>query len=1670
MVKQWLLKFSGCILRRGSCLVIFATALMVVTAGLWMARQSGREVDLRMRRDLARQAADIASAVNPVHVKDLSFSADDKASPVFQRLSAQMRDYAGFTGVKTIYTMALRNGQIVFGPESLPEGHPYASPPGTVYQEPSQKDFNIFTTGRPQVQGPVSDEYGTFVTASAPVFDPYSGEVVAVIGIDVEASVWRAAVRRAQWLPAQLTLILLLILLLSGLIIRYRQHHSPERKERRHYTETILSVVFLSLMTWVAAKTADQTGQESRCKSFHQQAQTYAAARAEELNDLQDRLDQLVAFFQSSKNISREEFSSYCNPIIQDEVVTACVWLPAVKRAEIPSFLQKARDAGWPDFSIWQKNKNGINEPVALRPVYYPALYIAPLAGHETAVGYDLYSEPVRHAAMQETLRTGLPTATDPVKLIALTNAPLGFFIFQPVNTSTHQGLAAFAVRPESLLGEAPHHNKKLGIEICLFQLKPRGESVFMAGSSPQCGPACFADAESGLGITVPVFRFGKTYAIRLIPDEAWLADHPLRQGWIAGLLGLLITILFSSVVALITNRHAALERKVESRTAELKISEALRINILTHIGSVVVIIDQDGINRYKSPNIEKWFGWKPDEVVGTSALENVHPADVEAAQKFISNLMTGPDKTGTTECRYRCKDGRYKWIAFTGVNLLHDPDIRGILGNYQDITERRKMAEALSDSEEKFRSAIEGLLVGVVVHDADSNILLSNPQAEKILGLRAGEMVGKNVNDSVWHFVCEDLSRMDVADYPVNKVLSTEAPVVDQILGIQRPNSEQIRWVCVSAVPVFSWKNELDRVVVNFLDITDRKRDEKDLQQREAYLSSIIENQSGLIWLKDTESRFLTVNQVFATACGCQRPADVEGKTDFDVWPAELAEKYHRDDQDVMEKRRAVVIEESICDKGEIRWFETYKAPVFSAQGKVIGTTGYARDITDRKTATEQIEFQAQILEQIKDMITVTDLQGGISYVNDAVCRTLGRSREELLGQPVESFGDDPVQREIVRQTLASGEWCGEVVNRTADGRELILDCRTRIWRDAGGLPAYLVGISSDITGRKKAERKIAEQEQYYRALFAASLDALFIADAQTGQILDANPQAEKLIGRSRDEILQMNQVDLHSDPDAARRSFQTHMREFSDIPILREGDVLHRDGTHIPVEINAGLAEIGGRTVAVGSFHDVRERKAAGQMLMASEKQKDLILNASAENIIYLDLDMKILWGNRTAAGSIGMTPNELVGRHCYELWNGCNEPCRNCPILEAIKTGVPQRGEQVTSDGRIWNLGGYPVLDDNGRVIALVEIGRDVTNERQVEQRIQESEARLSLAAQAAGIGVWDRDVINDVLVWDKRMFEIYGVNPDAFVGAYEAWQRGLHPDDLARAVGEVDAAERGKKAFDTEFRIVRPDGEIRHIKAYAQILRDDFGKPLRMIGVNYDITERKQAEERIRQLAQHLQDVREDERKRLSRELHDDIGQILTAIKIDLVVIKDECTCSGEVKDKMRDMQNLLSEGVQCVHTLCRRLRPGALDDLGLEEALSGLIDDWKQRNHMTCGFHADMDEEGLSDEIRTTIFRMVQEALTNVSRYAGASKVEVNLVADEKMIHVSITDNGCGMEAGAESKPTSFGLLGMRERIEALGGEFFITSASGKWTCIEGSIPLQARGGCIEEIF
>jgi PAS domain S-box-containing protein len=181
-------------------------------------------------------------------------------------------------------------------------------------------------------------------------------------------------------------------------------------------------------------------------------------------------------------------------------------------------------------------------------------------------------------------------------------------------------------------------------------------------------------------------------------------------------------------------------ERKQAEKN--LRESEARQSKMVANIGDVIVIIDQDGINRYKSPNIEKLFGWKPEDVVGASTWDVIHPDDIKSTQKFLEKILREPDTGGKIECRYRCKDGSYKWIEFTGTNLLHDPDIKGLLGNYHNITERKKMEKSLRESEARFKALHNASSGGISIHDKGI-ILDCNEGLSKMTGYSVAELIG---------------------------------------------------------------------------------------------------------------------------------------------------------------------------------------------------------------------------------------------------------------------------------------------------------------------------------------------------------------------------------------------------------------------------------------------------------------------------------------------------------------------------------------------------------------------------------------------------------------------------------------------------------------------------------------------------------------------------------------------------------------------------------------------------------------------------------------------------------------------------------------------------------------------------------------------------------------
>jgi PAS domain S-box-containing protein len=216
-------------------------------------------------------------------------------------------------------------------------------------------------------------------------------------------------------------------------------------------------------------------------------------------------------------------------------------------------------------------------------------------------------------------------------------------------------------------------------------------------------------------------------------------------------------------------------EDRTDQKQAEeaVRKKEALHRKMLANIGDVIVIIDRDGINRYKSPNIEKWFGWKPEDVVGALTWENVHPDDLAPARLFFAGILQKSGEMGTIECRYRCKDGTYKWIEFTGTNLLDDPDIQGVLGNYKDITERknaeadRERLQAQLLQAQKMESV--GRLAGGVAHDFNN-----------MLGVILGHTELALLRTDDQQKLCSDLKE-------IQKAANRSADITKQLLAFAR-------------------------------------------------------------------------------------------------------------------------------------------------------------------------------------------------------------------------------------------------------------------------------------------------------------------------------------------------------------------------------------------------------------------------------------------------------------------------------------------------------------------------------------------------------------------------------------------------------------------------------------------------------------------------------------------------------------------------------------------------------------------------------------------------------------------------------------------------------------------------------------------------------------------
>ena len=359
----------------------------------------------------------------------------------------------------------------------------------------------------------------------------------------------------------------------------------------------------------------------------------------------------------------------------------------------------------------------------------------------------------------------------------------------------------------------------------------------------------------------------------------------------------------------------------------------------------------------------------------------------------------------------------------------------------------------------------------------------------------------------------------------------------------------------------------------------------------------------------------------------------------------------------------------------------------------------------------------------------------------------------------------------------------------------------------------------------------------------------------------------------------------------------------------------------------------------------------------------------------------------------------------------------------------------------------------------------LARDVTERRKAEEQIRASQARLTEAQRVAHLGNWEWVEEEENLFWSPELYEILGIDEDAFLPSYRIYFSVVHPDDHWIVKEALGKAIKQREGFDVTHRIIRPDGQVRVIHATGKSVRDKEGNPVRMFGTAQDITEAKIAENALKELPNKILQAQEEERQRLSRELHDDVCQRLSAMRLGIDIMEREAEGNPKVVQKIRSTKEQIDRIIKDVRRMSWNLRPTMLDDLGLGPALQRLCKDLMQDHKAKIRVKLPATIPGpFVGGTDITLYRIAQEALMNSVKHSNATKISIELTQNQERIRLVVADNGMGIETSRPPQPSNghgLGLQSMKERAGLHHGTLQIISGAGKGTTVIAELPVES---------
>jgi PAS domain S-box-containing protein len=367
--------------------------------------------------------------------------------------------------------------------------------------------------------------------------------------------------------------------------------------------------------------------------------------------------------------------------------------------------------------------------------------------------------------------------------------------------------------------------------------------------------------------------------------------------------------------------------------------------------------------------------------------------------------------------------------------------------------------------------------------------------------------------------------------------------------------------------------------------------------------------------------------------------------------------------------------------------------------------------------------------------------------------------------------------------------------------------------------------------------------------------------------------------------------------------------------------------------------------------------------------------------------------------------------------------------------------------------------------GLIVVVAVLLVQILRRRKAEAHLKQSEERLTFAAASAGLGLWHYDVASNRLWCSEHCRSLFGVPPHGPLSAAMLVAK-VHPEDRHGAALSMRAMTHGGLACGVrEFRVLRPNGELRWVQVSGQRAVGDGGTPIRVSGIFRDITAYKQAQLEAKELSKRVLSIQDEERQRIARELHDSTAQHLAAISLNLLALQG--AKGAKAAALCSDMQSLLDQAINEVRSFSYLLYPQELANGDLIATLARYIQGFSKRTGLDVTLRASNIGDELPDTLQQSLLRIIQESLANVHRHASASRATVNLKRLANRLHVVITDDGCGLSRKKQGNggvlPTGVGIAGMTARARQFGGKLDIRSRSAR-TIVHAVLPIDIGRG------